>query len=132
MITRNRIIWLVGILALALTLSGALAMAQPTAANGVLTLTITTPARLPDGAVGIDYSQTLTASGGNGSSYTWSIDKGNLPSGLTLDATTGVISGTPSKPGTSKFTVSVSDGTSTATERLTIKISPNHRLPPPV
>jgi hypothetical protein len=127
--TRNRIIWLVGILAVALTLNGTLATAQPTGASGALALTITTPIHLPDGEVGVGYSQTLTAPDGSGYGYTWSIDKGSLPSGLTLDAYTGVISGTPSKPGTSKLTVSVSDGFSTATERLSIKISPNHHPP---
>lgn len=128
MITRNRVVWLTAVLALALTLSGVLATAQPAGANGVLALTITTPSRLPDGEVGVDYSQILTASGGSGN-YTWSIDRGSLPRGLMLDAS-DVISGTPSKPGTARFTVSVSDGFGTATERLSIKISPDHHHHP--
>ncbi|WP_395742930.1 beta strand repeat-containing protein [Prosthecobacter sp.] len=57
------------------------------------TITVTTSA-LDDGVVGRPYSQTLAASGGNGS-YTWALASGTLPSGLTLNASTGVISGTP-------------------------------------
>jgi hypothetical protein len=46
-----------------------------------------------------------------------------LPSGLSLDASTGVISGTPTEAGMFKFTVHVKDKTgATATEVLRIKI----------
>ncbi len=41
------------------------------------------------------YTQALAAGGGS-HSYQWSIKSGNLPPGLTLNATTGVIGGTPS------------------------------------
>jgi len=40
-----------------------------------------------------------------GVAYTWSITVGALPSGLNLNAQTGVISGTPTTGGTSTFTV---------------------------
>jgi large repetitive protein len=63
---------------------------------------------LPPGMVGIPYSQTLAASGG-GAPYTWSRTIGNLPAGLTLNATNGVISGTPTSAGSSSFTVQVTD-----------------------
>jgi hypothetical protein len=48
---------------------------------------------LPGGTVGVGYSATLTASGTT--PITWSVSSGLLPDGLTLDGTTGVISGTP-------------------------------------
>ncbi|HEX3570466.1 MAG TPA: Ig domain-containing protein [Acidobacteriaceae bacterium] len=62
---------------------------------------------LPSTIVGGAYSATLQATGGT-PAYTWSIS-GALPAGLTLAATTGVISGAPSASGTSTFTVTVSD-----------------------
>jgi hypothetical protein len=63
---------------------------------------------LPSAAVGAAYSAQLSASGGAGS-YTWSVSSGSLPAGLSLNAATGVISGTPTGVGTASFTVSVSD-----------------------
>ncbi len=48
---------------------------------------------LPDGEVGQAYSANLEGSGGT-EPYIWSISYGNLPSGLSLDSQTGVVSGT--------------------------------------
>ncbi len=74
------------------------------------------------GTVNVSYSQTLTATGGV-SPYTWSISSGSLPAGLTLTASTGVISGTPTTAGSSSFTVKVTDADSnTATQSLSISI----------
>ena len=84
-------------------------------------LTITT-ASLPNGTVGTAYSATLQASGGTGT-YTWSIDSGNLPDGLTLNTSTGEITGTPTTANTYNFTVQLSDGTQTATKDLSIAIT---------
>jgi hypothetical protein len=61
--------------------------------GGVADLDITTTS-LPDGKVQQSYNQTLQATGGV-TPYTWSIISGSLPSGLSLNASTGVISGTP-------------------------------------
>ena len=55
-------------------------------------LTITTNS-LPAGSVNAPYSQTLQASGG-APPYTWSVISGGLPIGLTLNGSTGEISGT--------------------------------------
>lgn len=76
---------------------------------------------LPAGITGQPYSATLTASGGV-SPYTWSISSGSLPAGLSLNVSTGVISGTPaSPPGTASFTVKVTDSnSSTATQPLSV------------
>jgi hypothetical protein len=71
-------------------------------------LNITTSSLLA-GSIGQAYNQTVAATGGTGA-RTWSISAGTLPAGLNLDATTGVISGTPILPaGTSNFTVRVQD-----------------------
>ena len=53
--------------------------------------TVTT-ASLPGGTAGTAYSTTLQASGGT-TPYSWSVSTGTLPAGLSLVASTGVISG---------------------------------------
>lgn len=68
---------------------------------------ITTASPLPNGTVGAAYSETLTAVGGT-APYTFSLEIGLLPAGLTL-ASDGTISGTPTADGTETITVGVSD-----------------------
>ncbi len=53
-----------------------------------------TTTSLSGGTVGTAYSETLTGSGGSGN-LSWSVSSGSLPGGLTLNASKGVISGTP-------------------------------------
>jgi hypothetical protein len=72
-----------------------------------------TSSTLASGTDGTAYSQTLHASGGT-PGYTWSVTSGSLPTGLTLAAGSGIISGTPTANGTSNFTVTVSDSSSPA------------------
>ena len=81
--------------------------------------TITTDT-LPDGKVGEAYSQTLTATGT--APITWSID-GGLPAGLSLNADTGEISGTPTADGTAKFTVKATNSAGSNTKELSITIA---------
>ena len=86
------------------------------------TLTITTTS-LPGGSVGTAYSATLQASGG-AQPYTWSVSSGTLPPGLTLNSSSGVISGTPTATGTSNFTIQVADSESPArTEAVNFSIT---------
>jgi Putative Ig domain len=85
-----------------------------------------TSASLPSGVVGNSYNATLQASGGTGT-LSWSLaPDSSLPAGLSLNASTGVISGTPSAPGTSNFAVQVTDSAPTpmsATQALDIVIA---------
>ena len=55
----------------------------------------------------------LQASGGT-APYTWSFVSGNLPAGLSLNTSTGIISGTPTSTGTASFTVGVADSANPA------------------
>lgn len=77
------------------------------------------PSTLNAATATVPYSKTLTVSGGTGP-YTFSIFSGSLPSGLTLNATTGAISGTPTTAGTSSFTVQATDS-STPTAKAGFK-----------
>jgi hypothetical protein len=75
------------------------------------------------GTVGAAYSVTLQASGGE-TPLTWSVTGGSLPPGLTLNSSSGTISGKPTASGTSNFSVQVKDANdSTAAKGLTIKIN---------
>ncbi len=86
-----------------------------------------TTTSLPAATVGAPYSATLTASGGT-TPYTWSISSGSLPKGLSLTASSGTISGTPTTAGTSSFTVKVTgaktSGSGSATLTLTVDPAP--------
>lgn len=63
---------------------------------------------LPTATTGDPYVASLSATGGTGGG-TWSVMSGSLPSGLNLNTSTGVISGTPTTPTTSTFTIGFSD-----------------------
>ncbi len=60
------------------------------------------------GQVGQPFTSQLVVSGGT-LPYTYTISAGSLPPGLTLDANTGIISGTPLTPGAFSFTATVTD-----------------------
>ena len=90
-------------------------------------LTITTTS-LPNGTIGQAYSRPVQATGGSGT-LTWTISAGTLPRNLNLDPATGVISGTPTAPGASSFTVRVADPFGQSdTQALSITIN---TIPPP-
>jgi len=92
------------------------------------TPTITTAA-LAAATVGTAYSATLAGSGGI-TPYTWSVSSGTLPSGLSLAASTGAISGTPlaAAVGTASLTFKLTDsGKATAltiTKALSLTVNP--------
>jgi hypothetical protein len=86
-------------------------------------VSITTTA-LADAVRGVPYRAALSTSGGL-APLAWSVAAGALPPGLTLNPSTGVISGTPSKAGLSSFTVRVTDSAvnpGTATKALSIRV----------
>ena len=93
---------------------------SPIALGGTLAIDSTS---LPRATLQTPYSATLRAAGGSGA-RTWSVIAGTLPSGLSLNAATGTISGTPTTAGNSNFTVNVADsGTPTKSVTTTLSIS---------
>jgi len=86
-----------------------------------------TPATLAVGTVGTSYSQTLSASGGAPSYTAWTVTSGTLPAGLSLNAGTGVISGTPttSNGAGGSITVRTTDANGCqGTQVISLKICP--------
>jgi len=63
---------------------------------------------LPDGRVGDAYSATLSATGRG--PFSWSLSAGALPQGLSLNAQTGAITGTPVQHGDFSIGITVTDG----------------------
>jgi hypothetical protein len=76
---------------------------------------------LPAAKEGVSYLAYIIVAGGT-SPYTFSLPSGTLPSGLTLDATNGIIQGTPANgsAGTYTFTIGVTDS---STSHLTAQRS---------
>ena len=80
-------------------------------------------ASLPDGEAGAPYSESLTAIGGL-EPYTWTIDAGALPGGLSLSEA-GLLSGTPSQFGLFPVRYRVTDANDEfATRELVLTIDP--------
>ena len=107
--------------------------ATPNTAKQALALQVLAPAplaittsTLPGGTQSAPYSQTVAATGGV-PPYTWTVASGSLPAGLTLSASTGKISGTPTTPGSSGFSIQVTDSSAAtkakATQAYTVVIA---------
>ena len=89
--------------------------------TGPLTISTTS---LPNGTKHVAYSAQLNATGGN-PPYRWT-HTGALPKGLTLNHSTGAISGTPTRAGSYTFTIKVKDSSrpkQTASKSFTVTIA---------
>jgi len=104
----------------------------PTPAGNVPQITTAT---LDNARVGQAYNVTLNAAGST--PITWSISLGALPAGLSLNATTGAITGTPTTAGRVNFTVVAQNVAGTSSVPLSIYVEaaaasgitlPNRRL----
>ena len=81
------------------------------------------------GTIQVSYSATLQASGGT-APLTWSVLSGQIPTGLTLSASSGTISGIPTAAGSFSFTIQVKDSTAaTASAGFSLNIAT--ATPPP-
>jgi hypothetical protein len=89
-----------------------------------------TSASLPGGQVGAAYSATLAATGGI-TPYHWSVASGTLPAGLSLNASSGTVSGKPTAPAAATaVTIEVTDSETTAQSKsvnlsMTIAAAPS-------
>jgi hypothetical protein len=73
------------------------------------------------------YTQPITAGGGT-PPYKYTVTDGTLPTGLTLNPDTGIISGTPTKTGPFTFTITVTDAqgaTGSQTYTITVTVAPS-------
>jgi uncharacterized protein YhjY with autotransporter beta-barrel domain len=70
---------------------------------------VLTPTTLPNATFGVPYSQNVAASGSVGP-YSFAVTSGTLPQGITL-AADGTLSGTPTRGGSTTFTVTATDAT---------------------
>ena len=90
-----------------------------------------TTASLPTGTVGVPYSASLTATAG-ASPYTWSITSASPPAWLSLNSSTGALSGTPTTSGSQGVTFRVTDAdsiSSSVTLALTVFADPGVYVP---
>jgi hypothetical protein len=95
------------------------AAALPPVGGGVPAIICDSP---PVGKIGVAYSHTFPASGGT-PPYTFSVVANALPPGLSLDAATGIVSGTPTESGAFVFTIQVTDsGAETDSVECSIRI----------
>jgi hypothetical protein len=96
-----------------LTLAATDSGSPPQMATQALTITVT-PSPLTSGVplspapINELYHSQIAASGGT-PPYSWTVTSGNLPPGLTLNASTGSIDGTPTQNGTFSFVGQISD-----------------------
>jgi large repetitive protein len=81
---------------------------------------VVTTASAPPGTVGTPYSLPLKAEGGG--TGTWSVASGQLPPGLTLNSSTGMLAGTPTAAGAYQFRVRVSDDSRSASKQFTVLV----------
>ena len=72
-------------------------------------LRITTASPLDAMVDGTVFSQTLQAAGGSEVYVDWQVVAGALPTGLSLNAGSGAITGTPTTPATGSVTITVED-----------------------
>ena len=88
-------------------------------------VTVSAPAitteSLPDGTVDKPYTATLEATGNN---ITWSVTEGTLPEGLTLNESTGEITGIPTTDGQFQITVTATNSVGSIDRTYTLNIKP--------
>ena len=106
-------------------LAPALATTIPVLASSTNFITVLSTS-LPNGTANVSYSQPILAIGNPGA-LSYAVTVGNLPTGLSINPTTGQIAGTPTVAGTFNFSVQVSlpaSPPSPVTRVLSITLAP--------
>ena len=83
------------------------------------------------------FTESITAASGGTSPYSYAVTAGALPGGLTLNASTGAITGTPSALGTFNFSITATDsstgsGPYSATQNYSLQIEQSAPVANPV
>jgi len=73
-------------------------------------------------ALNTPFSKQLTTTGAGSSPLTWTVATGSLPTGLSLNNGTGLISGTPTATGDWTFQIKVTDGTRSDIQTYTLSV----------
>jgi hypothetical protein len=95
---------------------------SPTITLNLLAAPSITSMAPPNGTSGTAYTHTYTATGSP--APTFMVTSGSLPPGLSLNGTTGAVTGTPTTPGTYMFTVTATNGVMpNATQSATVTIA---------
>lgn len=85
---------------------------------------LTAACAVADPSLGVPFSGAITASGGS-TPYQFELISGELPAGLELNATTGIVSGTPQSTGPYSFQARVTDATNaTASTECSGQVNP--------
>lgn len=92
---------------------------------------ITLTGGFTSGGTSIPLSTTLVASGGNGP-YIYSVIAGSLPPGMTLNSSTGVISGIPTTLGNYNYTAQATDSLGTTGSHPFLIVITNNPNNPPI
>jgi uncharacterized repeat protein (TIGR03803 family) len=109
--------------------NGLYALSPPPPYNGTITISSLgslsiSPSTLPASDVNTAYNETIAASAGI-APFTYAVTSGTLPNGLTLDASSGVLSGTPKATGSYTFTLKASDSRgATSSQSYTFLVNP--------
>jgi hypothetical protein len=103
-------------------------LASPQTAAQAFSVTISplplqiTTSSVPSGVVSVSYNATLAAANGV-PPYAWSVNGGQFPPGLSLQGSTGQISGTPSQSSTFSFSIQARDSAGkTASSNFNVNI----------
>jgi M6 family metalloprotease-like protein len=91
-------------------------------ANFALALAISSAAARPNGVMGAAYNDTLAVTGGSGTN-SWTVTGGALPQGLTLAASSGVLSGFPRETGNFSYQATVVSGAQNQSRTFTFSVT---------
>jgi hypothetical protein len=109
--------------------------AADTSKSATINITVTAPPKITTTSLaasteGSAYNQSVVVAGGAGA-LTYSVSTGSLPAGLTLNSSSGAITGTPTGPnGSVNFTVKVTDASAAGAQSATQALSLSVNLPP--